>query len=203
MKVKNNGVDWDAIDIETGEKTTSGDVSPTEIQGTWGFFSVPSLDHALIPESLLRGAFTAARVRPRVTPDGDEYYAIHRSALVHRVLVLEPVPQREAGDEKAAEESAMGAYVRQYKGLDNVRIESRAWSKIGISFPSEKDAPATTLVAWLFGKCVYVSRPIDYANWRLTEQGMEQDVRELRQLRLMREFRNGFPGMSFAEKKRR
>ena len=208
MKVKKNGVDWDAIPKNVQEAAITqtepdeegswglGDVAPTEIQGTWGFFTVLSPNNAYIPKSILEVAFSAARVRPRVTPEGDEYYAIYRSSVAHRVLALEPIPQREAGDEKTSEDIAAGAFIRQYKGLDNVRIESQVFRRIGVTFPC-------TLVAWVYEKTVYVSQPLTFADWRLTQDGMEQQVRELRQLRTMREYRNGFPGMSFAEKKRR
>lgn len=215
MKGMKNGVSWDHLpeppeDVDTRPYERSdnendwgeGNVAPSEIKGEWGFFTVLTAKDACIPESILAAAVKESKVRPDgLSKDPNSgavigYWAIHRSSYVYRILVLNPVCPREAGDAHRGEEPAEGAFIKRYPSLGQVRIESRVWSRIGITFPC-------TLVAWHHKGVVYVSEPMSYADWRLTGAGTEAAVKELRMLRVVRENRNGFPGLGPATSRKR
>ena len=164
---------------------TTGTVSPEEITGERGFFTIPSADHAFIPEALLKIAVKVAKVRP----DAEGYFSIHRSALSGRILVFQPVSKAQAG---GAENDPYG-FIRRYPALNEVRVERSVWRWISAVFPC-------TLYAWHFEGKVYIREPLTAEDWLLSQPRIDGRTEEIRKVRSLCEYRNGFPCI---EKKKR
>jgi hypothetical protein len=155
------------------------EVSPDEITGERGFFTLQSAGDARLPASILAAAVKAARVGP----SANGYYAFSRYAIGGRILVLEPVPAREERDERR-----LTREVDRYPGLDRVVVHRSSWIWLSVvEFPC-------TMYAWHHDGKVYVRELLSAEDWTLTEPGLHGRIEAMGKVRRLYAFRGGIPG---------
>lgn len=132
-----------------------------------GFYSCASVEHAIVPPTLLKEAVAEAGVDQ--ADDGFWYFEV-RPVCGNHLLRIRPVPASHFAVERGHEHSALKIVSRS---LDKVAITSARYGQIHVYFLGVP----ITLYAWHFGPIVYVRRQL--TDWALLTPDERRVLRDM------------------------